>query len=668
MAKLTRRVTIRNGSARAILNPQRGRFAVMFDGAAGGGLRELTAGATFGGQNPRTITLADCKLMAYSRVAGELKGVYRCGGYEFDLTIKPAPRPSAFEILFGYTNSSGPDVPVSALLPLCSDARTICDFGVAQSRLRVYRHGWYAGDVSRTVGLFEPHAENSEDDAFWGDESVEVEGLVRSAGMTQVKGKGFYFTAGFLSELRQYGILSVAAREGRQGGAVSAAGIADGKPIASKRRYYSEPLYVSLTEGYAQGFADYASLAAERTEARRFPEQPTGWCSWYRYFGNVTEADVLENVKWLEDNRSRAPLRIVQVDDGWQADVGDWDEANAKFPRGMRALSDDIRKAGFTPGLWFAPFIVSGTSRTFREHPDWLVRDDDGAPKKVFRCWEKDLYALDLTNPYVLGHIAGITGRICYNWGYDYIKIDFLPLGAARGHRRDDTKTRAQVMRRGLEIIRGNAKPDTYILGCGAPFGSSGAIVDGNRVSMDVGPNWSGDCSVLTSSWALTRWWTHGLLWHNDPDCLMLREGNTKLTQSETTTLANMVVLSGGITMLSERMADLSEERLAMLAKVFPVSTTAAVPVDLYERARPAIYLAIGDRILLGVFNWEDEERTFKINPRKLVAPVNVDTMADFWSGEPSPVPAVSMTVTLAPHESRLFTLHALLRVSKRPG
>ena len=68
------------------------------------------------------------------------------------------------------------------------------------------------------------------------------------------------------------------------------------------------------------------------------------------------------------------PFDVVQIDDGWEELVGDW-QPNAKFPSGMRGLADRITDAGFTPGLWLAPFIALPHSRLATERPELLLRD-----------------------------------------------------------------------------------------------------------------------------------------------------------------------------------------------------------------------------------------------------------------------------------------------------
>src|SRR5262245_43240351 len=68
----------------------------------------------------------------------------------------------------------------------------------------------------------------------------------------------------------------------------------------------------------------YAEMVANTTHARRAAQTPTGWCSWYYYFGRVGQRDVLENLVQLQRVRDVLPVDVVQVDDGYQAAVGDW--------------------------------------------------------------------------------------------------------------------------------------------------------------------------------------------------------------------------------------------------------------------------------------------------------------------------------------------------------
>ena len=125
----------------------------------------------------------------------------------------------------------------------------------------------------------------------------------------------------------------------------------------------------------------------------------------------------------------------MQIDDGYQADIGDWLTVNEKFPHGMQWLASEIKSAGYTPGLWLAPFLLAESSQTFAEHPDFVERGADGAPVVAKHNWERD----ELRPRRLAPGRAGVARRscsaqVCDGWGYDYVKIDFLFGAALHGH------------------------------------------------------------------------------------------------------------------------------------------------------------------------------------------------------------------------------------------
>ena len=92
-----------------------------------------------------------------------------------------------------------------------------------------------------------------------------------------------------------------------------------------------------------EAFGDaHGRLAAART-ARPFL---AGWCSWYHFFHDVNEADVLRNLEALAAARPGLCLDVVQIDDGYQRAIGDWLETNAKFPARPRAARGGDPRGG----------------------------------------------------------------------------------------------------------------------------------------------------------------------------------------------------------------------------------------------------------------------------------------------------------------------------------
>jgi alpha-galactosidase len=273
---------------------------------------------------------------------------------------------------------------------------------------------------------------------------------------------------------------------------------------------------------------------------------PTIWCSWYQYFLQVTEADVLENLANMECYD--LPIDVVQLDDGWQSGVGDWMTLSNRFAS-VEALAGQIRTSGRRAGIWLAPFMAAERSDVAREHPEWLLADAGWN-------WDQRLYGLDLTHPEVQEYLVETFVRL-REWGFDYFKLDFLYAGALPGSRHEDSSGIA-AYRYGLQCIRDAVGEDAYLVACGAPILPSAGLVDAMRVSPDTyhpDPNDPTRVQELRSvRGTVERAWQHGRFWVNDPDCLVLRPSSPWRAQ-----WAAIVERYGGLRGFSDRIAELDD-------------------------------------------------------------------------------------------------------------
>lgn len=278
---------------------------------------------------------------------------------------------------------------------------------------------------------------------------------------------------------------------------------------------------------------------------------PTVWCSWYQYFDAVTEADVAENIDAIE--RLDLPVEVVQVDDGWQEGIGDWQPAE-RFGS-ISAVVARAHGAGMRAGIWIAPFLVSASSQLATNHPDWLV-GKRGQPAWIGRNWDDDLYALDSTDPVAWAGVLAALRRL-RDLGFDYFKLDFLYAGAIEGRRHDRVEA-LQAYRTAMGSIREVVGDDCYVLGCG-PILPSVGLVDAMRISPDVAIDFepgAGDLSQPSIRSAMLtargRAFLHGRLFVNDPDCLIARP-----SAPSRELWAEHVARWGGLRASSDRLADL---------------------------------------------------------------------------------------------------------------
>jgi alpha-galactosidase len=389
--------------------------------------------------------------------------------------------------------------------------------------------------------------------------------------------------------------------------------------------------------------AEWAADVGRRGNARVGAPYQLGWCSWYQYFDDVTEEHLRANLARAAD----WPFTLFQLDDGYQAAIGDWLMTNPKFPSGLDALGGAITRQGRTPGLWLAPFLVAPDSEVARLHPDWLVKrrsdgqtfgtsspegagnSSDSGGEPLFVWWNEPwgggrdgfMYGLDTSHPDVQAHLASLAAALV-EAGFDYLKLDFTFAPSADGVYADPTLTPAQRVRAGFESVRAGAGESTFLLGCGVPLANVVGLVDGNRIGQDVAPFWAPeDSDSIVPGYrdiepatrhaclnTVTRSWMHRRLWLNDPDCLLLRTDDTGLAPSAMRTWARTVALSGGMALVSDDLRRLGSRERAILDEVVAIGTasdaaasagTGPTVPDLLSAPAPTAFEAAGYRLEL---------------------------------------------------------------------
>jgi len=437
----------------------------------------------------------------------------------------------------------------------------------------------------------------------------------------------------------------------------------------------TEPLWLAVGTNAPALLAAYATAVGRAMHARVPARNPVGWCSWYYYFTGITEARMVENVRALRGLRTRFPCDYVQVDDGYQAAIGDWLTTNEKFPHGMQWMAEHIRAAGFDAGIWTAPFIARRGSRVLAEHPEWFVQNRRGRPR--FALWNPlwgrwgNCYALDTTHPAALDWLRDTFRTLARDWGYRVLKLDFLFAAALPGRRYDPTATRAAALRRGLAAIRDGAGDDAFLLGCGCPLGPAIGIVDAMRIGPDVAPYWSNafsrgparDLHGLATKHAirntLTRAFTHRRWWLNDPDCLMVRDTRTQLTPEEVRSLATVIAVTDGLIVLSDRIEEVSAERLDILDRTLALAGGQPEVVDLMHADVPELLVArTGDRIIVAAFNFSEQSRRRELDLSGLGATVDDSVLREWWTGAAVPVmDGCAQFGEVPPHGCRVLVL-----------
>ena len=395
-----------------------------------------------------------------------------------------------------------------------------------------------------------------------------------------------------------------------------------------------------------------------------FPLPPSGLCTWYYYYQNVNQTEVRHNAEWIAKNLKDYGAKYVQVDDGWQAETKegrhgsrDWTGVDKAFPDGMASLAAHIKSLGLTPGIWIAPHGQSNED-VVKKHPGVFMFKPDGT--SASESWEGK-WLVDPSVPETQAYLKELFTTMV-KWGYDYFKIDGQPTVVGEFNRAKafmKNPGEADLLyRTTLDSIRSAIGPNRYLLGCwGLPLEGVG-IMNGSRTGGDVVLSWSGFFTALGPT--MQSYYLHNIVWYSDPDTLLVRP---PLTLDQARVWATLQGLTGQALMSSDRLMDLSEDRVELLRRVYPAVDIR--PLDLFpSRQNKRIWDLKVDHLgrhydVVGVFNFgEARPEHIYLNWKELgIAASGPVHVFDFWNKEYLGAWEAGMALTVSPTSCRVLTL-----------
>lgn len=167
-------------------------------------------------------------------------------------------------------------------------------------------------------------------------------------------------------------------------------------------------------------------LSAPNTNEEDF--QPA-WCSWGYEF-DVRPEEITGVLPVLKE----LGIPWLTLDDRWFDHYGDWNPRPDTFPGGdklMRKMVDKIHTEGAYAQIWWYPLCIEdgvghwdtfeyGISQTLRQHPDWLVLNQDGSVARNNRGLAIICPGLSEVRQYTID----LTRRFIQEWGFDGHKLD----------------------------------------------------------------------------------------------------------------------------------------------------------------------------------------------------------------------------------------------------
>jgi alpha-galactosidase len=366
------------------------------------------------------------------------------------------------------------------------------------------------------------------------------------------------------------------------------ASFTEGQLVAEIRLFYREG-YFAAKDALAEAFSEYghfkrlAFLGAKGEGSRPASLVPGGYESWYNHYTRIDEEIIARDLASIGANANlinsyylgRGKPTVFQIDDGWEAAVGQWEPDPKKFPRGMKAFAREIEDKGMIPGIWIAPLLVTKSSAAFRDHAGWLLRDERGRPVPAgFNPgWDGVFYCLDISLPEVEDYLGALFDAIVEDWGYRYLKLDFLYAGFIESWRGGMVRRERpgaayehyeRLMRRLTSRIEDSRGLGVAYLGCGAPLESSFRHFPLMRIGADTKGQWEdlplktvvrhqGRPAAYTNlTHTIGRSLLDKTVFVNDPDVVFCRTEPMKLGEAEKELIALVDLMLASQIMFSD--------------------------------------------------------------------------------------------------------------------
>lgn len=385
-----------------------------------------------------------------------------------------------------------------------------------------------------------------------------------------------------------------------------------------------------------EAYADLCALYAPRIESRG--GRPFGWNSWGKLqtkvnFDNASQVgDFIREELQPESFVNADSTVYIGLDAFWDFGLNDSQR---------REFAARCHRNGQKAGIYYCPFTDWGKNpdAAVNEAPEYKWKDlylyHDGQPLTF-----DGAYAIDPTHP---GTKARIKKQLeeFIDWGYDFVKIDFMAHGAyeSDGHYDPAVTTGVQAYNHGMAFLDSVAGGKLWINLSIAPLFPAN-YAHSRRIGCDA---WADINNTEYSLNALTYgWWLDRVYHYNDADHIVMEgvtdgENRARLTSSAIT----------GLFLLGD---DLSETgNPATKAKVKRTATNAAIneiarkcksfrPVEpgTGDRASDMFYYNTGNEIYLAVFNFSDRSQRKTMPLHRIGLSDGHDYEAEeLWSHDP---------------------------------
>jgi len=391
---------------------------------------------------------------------------------------------------------------------------------------------------------------------------------------------------------------------------------------------------------------------------------PFGWNSWGVIQQNINSADALAVSDFFHTNlepqgftNSQGTV-YINLDSYW----------NNLSSSQLQTFVNRCHVYGQKAGIYWGPFVwfgsansstntyVEGTTNMY-VYSNILLRDANGN----FESVDGGL-AIDPTHPGAKDFVHYYV-NLYTNYGFDYIKLDFLSHGALEGvHYDTNITTGIEAYNEGMSNVISQFNGRMFISESIAPLFPY-QYGDSRRIACDAETSLIGNTAYTMNS-VTYGWWLDNLYQFNDPD-VMVFNGYGATTNENQSRLINAAItgvfldgdnlaITNGQQGADYGLTDKAINAVARLGQTF-------IPADGNTGTGAANLFSLqnGSNWYVAVFNYTSSPTNITVNLAHVGVPLGSYIASDLWSGAALPVNG-SWNVSLNAAQAKLFELSPL--------
>ncbi|GGH79360.1 alpha-galactosidase [Filimonas zeae] len=439
-----------------------------------------------------------------------------------------------------------------------------------------------------------------------------------------------------------------------------------GKVLPQDGYCRSPKIMVGSFADWRDGMETYARLSMQFQPRHIFSwtkATPMGWNSWGALQDKITVDKAIAVTHFFADSlqqfRNADNTLFMDLDSYWDNLVEGGLDGNVSR---LKQFADDCKAKGFTPGIYWAPFVdwgkhnrtMEGSTHNYKEA--WTLQQ--GKVVETDGAW-----ALDPTHPGTRDRIRHVLGKM-KSLGYEMIKIDFLTHGAIESDHFYDpaVTTGMQAYAKGMELIDSVLDGTMLVYAAISPNLATARYVHMRRIACDAFS--AIDNSEYTLNSTGYGWWQGHMYNYMDADHVVFATAPDNMNRARlASSLVTGTVTTGDDYGTHGKWSGIARQLLqnpALLAIAREGKTFRPVDANTGNKGVNVFTQVIGGKRYVAVFNYTGNNENYVVPFNRAGIKAADQKATELFSGNTVTLQGNALRVTVAASDAVIYRIDKL--------